>query len=123
MFNRSGGGGGGAAAGTASMAGSTTTGTPGRLSNTSGMGTQVSTMALNRSVYSAASHGQIVANIESNSSQMSGGSHRQSRDWTNVYVEDMGGFQSDDGGFRAVDEMGAGAGASSRATQFNSNSE
>lgn len=54
------------------------------LSNGSGMGTQVSTMALNRSVYSAASHGQIVANIESNS-----GSSSQLRDWTNVHVEDM----------------------------------
>ena len=48
------------------------------------MAANVSTMALNRSVYSAASHGQIVANIESN-----GGSSRESRDWTNVQVEDM----------------------------------
>lgn len=94
----------------ASVGGST--GTPGRLSNTSGMGTQVSTMALNRSVYSAASHGQIVANIESNSSQMSGGS-RQSRDWTNVYVEDMAfhAASSDEGGFRPED---AGAGVSTK---------
>lgn len=70
-------------------------GTPGRLSNTSGM-------ALNRSVYSAASHGQIVANIESRGG---GCSSRQSRDWTgNVYVEDLGGFHSDDGGFRCVEE-------------------
>lgn len=69
----------------------TSAATPGLLSNASGMGTQVSTMALNRSVYSAASHGQIVANIESNS-----GSSRQSRDWTNVQVEDMA-FHSEDG--------------------------
>lgn len=77
------------------------------------MGTQVSTMALNRSVYSAASHGQIVANIESNS-QMG-----QSRDWTNVYVEDMA-FHSDDGGFRCVEDGGGGgAAASSKASNLN----
>lgn len=96
MFNRP----------TAASVGGGSTGTPGRLSNTSGMGTQVSTMALNRSVYSAASHGQIVANIESNSSQMSGG-NRQSRDWTNVYVEDMAFHAAggDEGGFRPEDAV------------------
>lgn len=68
---------------------------------------QASTMALNRSVYSAASHGQIV--IESNSG---GGSSSQSRDWTNVYVEEMAPYAADGG-----DVMMAPA-ASNNAGQF-----
>lgn len=87
---------------TAASVGSTGTGTPGLLSSTaSGIGTaQVSMVALNRSVYSAASHAQIVANIENNS-QISGcgGGGGSSRDWTNVYVEDMPEFHSDESGY------------------------
>lgn len=61
--------------------------TPRRFSHLSGMGTEVSSSATNRNAYSAASHGQIVANIESTCQS---GCSRQARDLSaNVHLDDL----------------------------------